>query len=351
MSRLVPRLAALLAAMALPTHVAAADWATDEPDLRGAFYSSDPKDWTDLGDQTDSMGFEFGIRYWYSWGAQSFTVGGGTFTSSDNAHLGELHLRIDDQSTRTYVKGLAGYSMAIGGTYDSNGVTGSVTDGHVGYAGADIGWNALGDNDAGFGALLGYMYWSDSPNTTRESFTTATSAADITWSQTTGAWSVPMDSDPNNIDIHALRLGVQGRAEFGEMFDITAEVAAVPYAKVDGTLGAFGFAPFTIGSTTYMMSSPATLDGWGYGAMGELMLGVQPIENLTFRVGGRAWYLQGTADATYSVAEIGDATDSDLINPPAFDTAPTFANQSYITTGNPFSLLRYGLLAELTYKF
>jgi hypothetical protein len=348
MSRLVPSLAVLLAFLGIAGPALGADW--EEADFRGSFFS-EPKDWSGLGDEDDPIEFEFGIRYWYSWGAQSFSAGGGVFESTDNAHIGEAHLRIDDRSSRTYAKGLAGYSIAISGDYDSDGLTGSVTDGHVGYIGADIGWNALGDSDTGAGPLLGYLYWNDSPNTTRESFTTAASAADITWSETTGAWSVPFDSEPNSIDIHALRLGVQGRAEFGDMFDITAEIAAVPYARVSGTLGAFGVSPFTVGSTTFIMSSPAAIDGWGYGAMGEVMLGMRPTENILFRVGGRAWYLQGAADATYSVAAIGHPTDADPLNPPNFDTAPTFSNQSFISTANPFSLFRYGLLAELTYKF
>jgi hypothetical protein len=30
---------------------------------------------------------------------------------------------------------------------------------------------------------------------------------------------------------------------------------------------------------------------------------------------------------------------------------PSFSNQTYITRANPFSLFRYGVLAELTYSF
>ena len=33
------------------------------------------------------------------------------------------------------------------------------------------------------------------------------------------------------------------------------------------------------------------------------------------------------------------------------NTPPTFGNTTYITRANPFSMLRYGLLAEMTYSF
>jgi hypothetical protein len=210
--------------------------------------------------------------------------------------------------------------------------------------------------------LVGYMYWNDSPNTTRANFTTATSSGDIGFDPDTGETFIPMDSAPNNIDVHALRLGLQGRAEFGDIVDLNVELAGVPYAKINGTLGAHEIPPTCctpLGNLTSVMSSPTEIDGWGYGAMGELMVGVRPIENLTFRLGGRAWYLQGTYDATFSRATIGDPTDSNPPdpgpppeeNPPNYDTPPAFANQGFIVTANPFSMLRYGLLAELTYSF
>jgi len=85
--------------------------------------------------------------------------------------------------------------------------------------------------------------------------------------------------------------------------------------------------------------------------MGEVMLGITPIENLTFRVGGRAWYLQGTADNTYTALSLTDPSDSDDSEDPNYDIPPTVANQGIIETANPFSLFRYGLLAELTYSF
>lgn len=356
MSRFGPSLAALMAAIVLPGVAVAADWGLgSEPDfLRGTFYSNDPKDWTELGDGTDTLGFEFGVRYWYSWGAQNFNVDTSSYNTRDNAHLGELHLRIDDQATRTYVKGLAGYSAAIDGSFDSAGLTGAINDGHIGYIGADIGWNALGDANIGLAGLLGYLYWNDSPRTSRESFTVAATSDDIPYDPITGQTFVPMDSLDNDFNIHALRLGLSGRVELGDMFDFTAELAAVPYANVSGTLGAHGVGTFVcppLGNICSVAASETAVSGWGYGGMGEAFIGITPIDNLTFRLGARAWYLQGTTDATYQQAAIGDPSDSDIESPPNYDTPPAFAQQGIISTANPFSLFRYGLLAELTYSF
>ncbi|WP_417309222.1 hypothetical protein [Devosia sp.] len=356
MSRLTSSLALVLAAMATPA--VAADWSEDwagETDMRGGYFH-EPKDWSGLGDEDDSIAIETGVRYWYSWGSQDHNIGSDNFTTTDNAHTGELHLRIDDYQSRSYVKAWAGYSAAINGSYDSPIGSGDIVDGQIGYAGADFGWNVLGDGrGSGLGGLVGYAYWNDSPRTDRVSFSTATSGDDVTFNEDTGIINFPGDSTDSNIDLHMLRLGVSGKADFSDgLFDISGEVAAVPYAAINGVIGNHGISSGGLtpaGNPNFVKTSETNIAGWGYGGMAEVMVGVQPIENLTFRIGGRAWYVQGTYDATYSAAQVTDPTDSDALEDPDFDTAPTLANQNYIVTANPFSMLRYGLLAELTYKF
>jgi hypothetical protein len=362
------RLATPLAAAALTLLVAAPALAADYSDyfdsgaaLRSGFTS----DW-DNSDQGDPLGMELGIRYWYSWGAQSFDTGlGAALTESDRTHALEAHLRINDNSTKFYAKGLAGMSFATGDG------TNAVGGGRVSYAGADLGYAWLGDFKSPFslGPFAGYMYWNDSPNPTTAaigSFTTATSAADIGFDPVTGRTFIPGDSTANNVEVNMLRLGVSGQARLGTI-DISGEVAAVPYAKMHGSLGAISAGPLYYtdppgaGTATTqttpgynvanMQSSATTVDGWGYGAMVEALVGFHPTDNLTLRVGGRAWYLQGSADATFSRATIGNPSDSDPANPPNFDTAPAFSNQGYITRNNPWSMFRYGLLAEMTYNF
>ena len=355
--RLATSLAVLAAAIGSPA--LAADWGEDmspEEVYRGA-YSVEPKDWTEMGDEADGIHIETGLRYWYSMGNQSFEAVGSTFENNDTSHIVELHLRVDDDATRTYAKAWAGYSAVISGTYtDPINGDGPISDGKIGYVGADFGWNTFGDGEGtGGGAFVGYQYWNDSPRTTRSSFTTATSSDDVSYDPDTGEVFLPFDSVDNNIDVNMLRLGLSGRAKLADgMFDITGEVAAVPYASISGVIGGAGFDPAfltPLGNYSFVKSSATAIEGWGYGGMAELMVGMTPVENLTVRVGGRAWYLQGTVDATYSAITLTDPSDGDPGNAPNYDTAPTVSNQNYIETANPFSLFRYGLLAELTYSF
>lgn len=335
----------------------AADWGKSPEDIYREAYSIEPYQWSEMGDQDDGIHIETGLRFWYSMGSQSFEAVGSTFENNDTSHIVEMHLRIDDDATRTYGKLWAGYSSVINGNYDDdvNG-DGAISDGNIAYVGADFGWAAFGDGEGnGLGAFLGYQYWNDSPRTTRSNFTTATSADDVSYDPDTGQVFLPFDSVDNNIDVNMLRLGLSGRAKMADgMFDITGEVAAVPYATVSGVIGGAGFDPEALtplGNYSFVKSSATAIEGWGYGGMAEVMVGMTPVENLTFRVGGRAWYLQGTADNTFSAITLTDPSDSDAGEDPNFDTPPTVTTQNYIETSQPFSLFRYGLLAELTYRF
>ena len=81
MFRSTTSILALLAAMTVPAVAADySDWGDDSangPDFRTS-YPVEPSDWAGLGDDDDPLSFEFGIRYWYSMGAQEFTSSGGT---------------------------------------------------------------------------------------------------------------------------------------------------------------------------------------------------------------------------------------------------------------------------------
>lgn len=371
MLRSMTSVVAILAAASLAAPAIAADadeWGGDDWEITYRdSYNIEPEDWTTLGDDEDTISIETGIRYWYSMGGQtaSDSSGNSLVTSSDTSHIGELYLRVEDHSTNTYAKAIAGYSVAISGDYSTGSESGTISDGHVGYVGADLGWNTFGDNNgSGLGVLVGYQYWQDAPNTGRNNFTTLDTGDTVTYDEATGQTFIPGDSASNYLDAHILRLGVQGKAKLGDFFDVSAEVAGVPYAKVSGVIGVddptfddsiyTGAAqlPYTYvadGNIVSMRSSETSIDGWGYGAMAEVMLGVHPTENLTFRFGGRAWYLQGTADQTYSRAEITNPANLDA--DPDYEVAPTVVNASYIEEANPFSMFRYGLLAELTYAF
>lgn len=372
MLRSMTSVVAILAAASLAAPAIAADadeWGGDDWEITYRdSYNIEPEDWTTLGDDEDTISIETGIRYWYSMGGSSFSSYSGALDSTDDTHFGELYLRIDDHSTDTFAKANLGYSIASTGSYTSSGTAGSfsdaINDGHIGYLGADLGWNAIGDNNgSGAGILLGYQYWNDSLNTGRNNYTTLSAGDTVDYNSVTGQTTIPGDSEPNSVNIHAMRLGVQGKAKLGDFFDISAEVAGIPYASVSGTVGyddpEFSTAEYdqeaqfpyegTFGNISSMRSSATTIDGWGYGAQAEAWLGVHPTENITVRFGGRASYLQGTVDSTYTRAYISDPTQS--VSPGPYDQDPVVTEAGVIETANPFSMFRYGLLAELTYAF
>jgi hypothetical protein len=280
--------------------------------------------------------FEVGARYWYAWGGQDAgftdaTLGTVDLSVRDQTHLLELHGRIDDLYTDTYLKGWGGYGFGTTGTYSispaASGAIGSRSQ--IGYAGIDYGWLPLGDTKQGSaaGAFLGYTYWKDAPDI-------GTGQVGATFGGPGGAPDTFTEAR-DNFDIHALRLGIRGTATF-DQFDVQAEIAAVPYAHVSGQVGGSapnGFVFPAVGAPVYE-NAPTTLTGRGYGAMGEVMLGFHPTENLTIRAGGRAWYLQGDLEATFNGALPGG------VDLPAQTLPSTVA-----------SIFRYGAMLELTGKF
>jgi hypothetical protein len=343
MTRLAISVAVAASTLLLAAPSFAADYfGSDEP-LRNGFAD-------DGSDADNPLTFELGLRYWYSWGAQSFNADFGATTASlrdnDNGQAAEAYFRIDDASTNYYAKGLFGTSFDINGssTLDSTGInsTTPVTDGRISYAGGDIGYSLLGNNPhAKFGPFAGYMYWNDSPNLGRANFTTGTATGDFSYNPVVGVIG-PGNSEEDNVEINALRLGVSGKVDLGDYMDVTGELAAVPYAKITGTLGAMGVGTQDSGpgGVSVIQSSPVSLNGWGYGAMAEAMLEFHPAEHFNVGLGARAWYLQGRADSTYNTVTV--TNDS---------THTVEGQQRYISTANPWSLFRYGLLAQMSYDF
>jgi hypothetical protein len=299
------------AAVSLAAPVFAADW--DE----GGFREGYPDDWEMPG---DVLNFEIGVRYWYALGSQEITAFGSEHSISDRSHIAEAHLRIDDDATSTYVKALGGYAGLISGTFTTPAATDAdIQGGMIGYAQADFGWMPLGDDNFRIGGLAGYQYWNDSPSMGRASFTTAAGG----------------DSAENSFSVQSLRLGVTSKFDFGDMFDLTAELAAVPYGRVAGTFGAHDVAPVMIGPTLYQKSSATEVNGRLWGGQAELLFGIHPTEKLTVRIGGRAWYLTGPVEATFSMAEVGNPANEQL----------------FVGELETFSLMRYGAIAEVSYRF
>jgi hypothetical protein len=335
-----------IAALSVVTPSLAADY-NDYPELRPSY----PDSWENSDD--NPLHFEAGVRYWYSIGQLNLSVGPNSETINSKTHSGEAFVRIDDDSTSTFVEATAGYGVAHEGTYSTNGgAEFSMPAARLGYVGADFGWLPFGDpkGGVGLGAVVGYQYTNDSPDTGRANFTTAKSAADISWSPATGNWSVGGDSEVNNFEIHEAKIGVAGRADMGA-FDLTGEATVTPYARVSGTYGAYsagaaGTYSGGPGDVSVLQASAASINGYAYGVGGKLLVGFHPTDNLTLRLGGRASYLQGAYDATYDRAVVtGPAGGA----PPY--TAPTLARQTFISDNNPFSMFRYGALVELSGRF
>jgi len=305
----------------------AADWAA-APAMRSSY----PTNWQ--SSDANPLSYEAGVRYWYSVGSQEHNIGPYSQTNETKTSSGEVFARINDLSTRSYVEGFAGYGIAHDGSYSTNG--GPDVDlpaARLGYVGADFGWLPFGTETASFGMVTGYQFTKDSPDTGSTNFLTdpiAVSTGGVGPYTLGGAG----DSEVNDFRVHELKLGLAGRFD-ADQFDVTAEAAAIPYSWIGGTYGSF----FAGQTDTFQQTSPASIEGNGYGASGKIMVGFHPTENLTIRVGGRASYLTGQYDATYDTVEIED------------QSTPTLLAQRYIWRDNPFELIRYGALLEVSGSF
>ena len=284
----------------------AADWQWQEEGFRESYAL----------EEDNPIAIEVGARYWYSMGQHNMTVAGDSYSSRDTSHVLEAVLRVDEPATGWYGKAIGGYSAVISNDFTTPSGSGHLNSGEIRYAGADVGWRALGNEALSGGGFVGYQYWNDSPDMGRSTFLTSAGG----------------DSRPNKIEYHMLRLGVTGRSNLGDLVDIEAEVAAIPYTLVQGTYGAFELP----GGTLYdSLGSAGSINGWLYGASAEVMARFRPDKNWSIGIGGRAWYLTGEADFTFTNRDSG---------------APGSA-VNYITKTQQFSTFRYGLLGEVSYKF
>lgn len=209
MSRNVLVLAATALAISVAGPVLAADWGIKgyEP----VFKPSYPMDYV----QPDPLGFEAGMRYWYGMGGHNFATGGNTYTLNDANHMLEAHLRIDDHSTSTYLKGNAGFAAIIDGEYTtplSGGAT-ATNEGSVSYAGADFGYTPIDSGGFRAGGFIGYQYLNESTHMGRTNYRNAGGG---------------FNSEVNALNIHALRLGVTARAEFNSVMDIQSTPPPFP---------------------------------------------------------------------------------------------------------------------------
>ena len=280
--------------------------AADYPTLRPAYTPQ----WEE---SEDSLRFEAGLRYWYSKGEQSSEVDGNVYDTKDTSHILEGHFRIDDDYTSTFLKGVGGYAAVINGEHEGGtNAPASFEGGHIGYAGGDFGWTPFRTETTRFGALIGYQYMRESPDRDRLNVESV-----------------------DGLNIHALRLGVTGHADLTPMFDIDAEAAFIPYAYAYGATPAIVIPEEDLGGDFVVNRRDSEATGSLYGASGQMMVGFHPTENLTLRVGARAWYLSGPSSMRQRRFNAEDPN--------------RFAYRNGTLSG--FSLFRYGALAELTGRF
>lgn len=294
-----------MAALSVATPALAADY-NAYPELRPAY----PNSWEN--GQDNPLRFEAGVRYWYSIGQQDTGQAGETYSAKDWSHILEGHFRIDDDTTNSFVKANAGYAIATDGDYSNTLDPGSTsfTGGQIGYLGADFGWTPLGSDTVKFGLLTGYQFLRESPG--RQNF----------------------DVDHvDGLNIHELRLGITSHADMG-MFDLDAELAAVPYAYASGTSAEVPSADHAVqGINVNRRNEEVT--GALFGASGQLMLGFHPTDNLTLRVGGRASVLTGSASTTSKQWNAA--------------TPNNYLYSSALLDG--ITLFRYGALVEVSGRF
>lgn len=311
MSRKVLVLAATVIAMSAGS-VQAADWgaAPYEPVLKPSY----PMDYA----HPDPLTFEAGMRYFYGKGGQRTTITGLGFSADDSSHFLELHGRIDDHSTNSYLTGHIGYAAIIDGTYrtPTSGGTIRTDSGRIAYGAADFGYLPLKNGGLGLGAFFGYQYLNESVNMGRNSYMTAAGGG---------------DSQPNLLEVHGLRLGVTAQAELNDVFDVRINAAAIPYAWLTGTYGAFDARAL---DPTVTPGNSATISGHLYGGSVDAMVGFSPTQNMTIRAGARGYYLTGPTQTHFEIR----------------DPANPGTSQGFIANGNT-ELFRWGPVVELTAKF
>jgi len=221
--------------------------AADYPEMMRGSY---PASW-DMSDEGDPLGFEFGVRYFYSAGFNEMTIAGAYHNFQDTNHAVEVHGRIDDYSTGTFLKGFAGFSGVGGGSHNTPLTAGAVAidSGRLAYALVDFGYLGFGTETFTFGPFVGYQFVNGASST-----------------------AAPVESV--NTEYHMLRLGVAAQADLGDQFDISAELAVNPYTNLSGSL-----------------SSGAAIQSNLVGVSAEAMVGYHLTDNFIVRAGGRAWYL------------------------------------------------------------
>ena len=312
------------------------------PDVTG----STPR-WPELPPEKrrSDYSFEVGARYWYSWGNISFAFSNGDpFFGSPtstldwhglDAHSGEAFGRIDHKPTGLFVKGLFGLGVINTGNIEDrdflfdqikfSDTTSDVRDGRVMYGMFDVGWAYWPVPDIRVGVFAGYHYWRERVT----AFGVRCNETGTFINLCGPGGSVPVSFDIASLRyepiIHAVRLGVEGKAAITDRWSVSGEIALVPFAAVQNndshllrqSFADLGPVPNVITQTTY-----------AFGLEAELFVNYAVTPNIEVGGGARYWGV----GSNYGGVRFG----------PSFDTGLPL---------NSFDAQRYGFLAQIKGKF
>ena len=253
-----------------------------------------------------------------AWAGSGPRLPGQNYAADDSSQFLEVHGKIDDSSTNTYVQGNLGYAAAIDNAYQTptSGGLQTTTAGTIAYGGADFGYLPVNTEGLALGGFLGYQYLNESAYMGRSEYLMGSGGG---------------NSDPNSLEVHGLRLGATARADLNDVFDVRVDAAAIPYASLSGTYGAFDLASIDPALT---QGNAPQISGHLYGGALEAMVGFRPHENFAIRAGVRGYYLTGPTETYFEARDPGDPTVS----------------QGYTAQGT-MELFRWGPVIELTGTF
>lgn len=249
---------------------------------------------------------EIAARYWYSTGHTKFgftngepLFGNPTSTLDWNdtpGHAGEIFARLDHRPTGVFMKGVLGAGVLKGGSIidrdffvyqiEFSDTTSDIKGNNFRYGIIDAGW-AFEVPKAGvrLGAFAGYHWWHEkmtaygdicNPDDIGGAFCGAPGTVVV-------ATNIPvLEYEPT---WHAVRLGFDTRVQFMPNWSLSAEFAAIPYARLvnnDSHL-----LRVDLGPSPNVISRSVS----GYGAEAELFINYALTPNLEIGVGGRYWAL------------------------------------------------------------
>ena len=249
-------------------------------------------------------GWELGGRYWWSTGktqwshnAQSVTPGFGNPTSTlvyDRLHASSVEFYGAKRwHPGWFITGNVGigriYSGKLTDTDYNRGQsvasesTSSVDQGTLGYLTFDGGYDFLRGYRSSLGVIAGLNYWSENVDVTGASFSVPAGTAPIS----NGTKVIT-----NEVKWLSFRLGLAGRLQLGDRFNLSGTIAAVPrtWLKNDDS----HYLRSDLGSTPNI-----TMTGTGSGVQleGEARYTVARMTDIG--LGVRYWKLKATGDVSF----------------------------------------------------